>query len=51
MFGEAIVFDERINVIFDTGSKGCTISKQFLDHKKQSIDEPSSIKLIDIQGN
>ena len=51
MFGEAIVFGEHINVIFDTGSKGCAISKQFLDCKKQSIDGPSSIKLIDIQGN
>ena len=51
MFEEAIVFGERINVIFDTGSKGCAISKQFLDRKKQSIDGSSSIKLIDIQGN
>ena len=51
MFGEAIIFSERINIIFDTGSKGCAISKQFLDCKKQLMDGSSSIKLIDIQGN
>ena len=51
MFGKAIVFGEHINVIFDTGFKGCAISKQFLDRKKQSINGLSSIKLIDIQGN
>ena len=51
MFGEAIVFGERINIIFDSGSKGCAITKQFLDRKGQSIDRPPTVKLIDIHGN
>jgi len=48
MFGEAIVFGEQINVIFNSGSRGCAISKQFLDRKGQLIDKLSTIKLIDI---
>ena len=51
MFGEAIVYGELINIIIDSGSKGSAISKQFLDRKQQIIDEPTIIKLIDIQGN
>ena len=38
LFGEAVVFGERINVIFDSGSKGCAVTKQFLDRKGQNID-------------
>ena len=51
LFGEAIVFGERINIIFDSGSKRCAIIKQFLDRKGQSIDGPPTVKLIDIHGN
>ncbi|GES79803.1 retroviral-like aspartic protease 1 [Rhizophagus clarus] len=51
LFGEAVVFGERINVIIDSGSKGSVISKQFLDRKQQDIDSPAHFRLIDIQGN
>ena len=51
LFGEAIVYGELINIIIDSGSKGSAISKQFLDRKQQLVDEPTVIKLIDIQGN
>src|SRR5256885_2133879 len=51
MFGEAIVFGEQINIIFDSRSRRYAISKQFLDRKEQLIDKSSTIKLIDIQEN
>ena len=50
LFGEANVYGERINIIFDSASKGCAITKQFLDRKGQNIDQAASIKLIDIHG-
>ena len=33
LFGEAIVFEERINIIINSGSKGSAIINQFLDYK------------------
>ncbi|GES73591.1 retroviral-like aspartic protease 1 [Rhizophagus clarus] len=51
LFGEAIVFGERINVIIDSESKGSVISKQFLNRKQQDIDSSAHFRLIDIQEN
>ena len=36
LFGEAKVYDEKVNILIDSGAVGCIITKQFL----KKIDKP-----------
>ena len=51
LFTTAEVLGVTINVLIDTGSKGCVVAKHFLDKVNRTIDEPSNIKVVDITGN
>lgn len=51
LFSTAEVLNQEINVIVDTGSKGCIIAKQFLDRMNKDIDAASNIQVVDIMGN
>ena len=51
LFTIATVYEKEINVLVDTGSKGCVISKHFLDKINKTIDGPGNVRMIDIIGN
>ena len=49
-FITAEVYGKRINVLLDSGSHSSVITKIFLDEMKVDIDKPTTIKMIDING-
>ena len=51
LFTIATVYEKEINVLVNTGSKGCVISKHFLDKINKTIDGPGNVRMIDITGN
>ena len=51
LFGEAEIYDTRVNILLDTGAVGCIISKQFLDKIGKSIEAATNVKIIDVNGN
>jgi len=50
LFGEAEVYDERINILIDSGAVGCIISKRFLDRINKLIEAATNVKIIDVTG-
>src|ERR1043165_8991509 len=51
LFGEAEIYDTKVNILLDTGAVGCIISKQFLDKIGKSIEAATNVKIIDVNGN
>ena len=51
LFGEAEVYDTKVNILLNTGAVGCIISKQFLDKIGKSIEAATNVKIIDVNGN
>src|SRR5436305_5934472 len=51
LFGEAEVYDTKVNILLDTGAVGCIISKQFLDKIGKPIEATTNVKIIDVNGN
>ena len=51
LFTTAEVLGKEINVLIDTGSKGCVVTKCFLDKMCRNIDEPSNVWVVDITGH
>ena len=49
-FITAEVYGKRINVLLDSGSHSSVITKMFLDEMRVNIDKPTTIKMIDING-
>ena len=45
------VYDTKVNILLDTRTVGCIISKQFLDKIGKPIEAVTNIKIIDINGN
>jgi hypothetical protein len=50
LYCDATIDNHPIYLIVDTGSTSSVISKSFLDSLGRTIDEPSSINLVDING-
>jgi hypothetical protein len=50
LFTTGTVWNKEINILVDSGSKGCVVAKHFLDQVGQNIDEPSNVQVIDITG-
>ena len=44
------IFGKRINVMLDSGSQGCVISKPFLDRIGRQIEKSTKVIMIDIKG-
>src|SRR5271155_374454 len=51
VYCNAYINNNLIYLIVDTGSTSSVISKPFLDEIGITIDEPSSINMVDINGN
>ena len=51
LFTIAEVLEKNINVLIDTGSKRCVITKRFLDKMGRNIDEPSNVWVVNIMGH
>ena len=51
LFGEAEVYDTKVNRSLDTGAVGCIISKQSLDKIGKPIEAATNVKIIDVNGN
>src|SRR5215469_11398446 len=51
LYGEAVVYNQPVNVLIDSGAVGCIISKRYLDQVHKNIDAPTNIKIIDVMGN
>ncbi|PKY61365.1 hypothetical protein RhiirA4_486237, partial [Rhizophagus irregularis] len=50
LYGEAIVYEQPVNVLIDSGAVGCIISKRLLDKVDKGIELPTNIKIIDVTG-
>ena len=50
VYCDAYIDNNSIYLIVDTGSTSSIISKSFLDSIERTIDEPSSINMVDING-
>ena len=50
LYGKAIVFGQPVNILIDSGTVGCIISKHYLDQVGKDIDAPTNIKIIDVTG-
>ena len=50
VYCDAYIDNNPIYLIVDTGSTSSIISKSFLDSIERTIDEPSSINMVDING-
>ena len=50
VYCDAYVDNHPIYLIIDTGSTGSLISKGFLDKIGRTIQEPSKVNLVDVNG-
>ncbi|GES88976.1 hypothetical protein GLOIN_2v1772369 [Rhizophagus clarus] len=50
LFGKAEVYEEKVNVLIDSGAVGCIISKRYLDKVDKAIDTSTSVRIIDVTG-
>jgi hypothetical protein len=50
LFGEARIYGNRINILFDSGAVGCIIAKRFLDRIDRPIEAATNIRIIDVTG-
>jgi hypothetical protein len=50
VYCDAHVDNHPIYLIVDTGSTGSLVSKGFLDKLKRTIDGPSNINMVDVNG-
>ena len=50
LYCDAYIDGHPIYLIVDTGSTGSLISKNFLDRLGRTIDTPSTVNMVDVNG-
>ncbi|GES92020.1 NUDIX domain-containing protein [Rhizophagus clarus] len=50
LFGEAEIYEEKMNVLINSGAVGCIIFKRYLDKVDKAINTFTSVRIIDVTG-